>query len=197
MPPVLKSSDDGQTAGEGEYEVGIASGTSIMRISPSSAIFAQVKMEFLNLPEAIARNVEDGDQVALEGFTHLIPFAAGYEIIRLLRLTPYLPGSGGAREIATGRFVKQLDFLTSLSHGRTGRERRELGIRTKGPVLLVSDLCIMRPDPVTNELTVTSPHPGITRAHCARIPVGGRQRWSWKYCVTCMRAPNGRMGRGI
>jgi len=87
-----------------------------------------------------------------------------------------LPGSGGATEIATGcgqifivmrhgarSFVKQLDFLTSLGHGRTGRERRELGIRTKGPALLVSDLCIMRPDPETNELTVTSLHPGIAR----------------------------------
>src|SRR5579872_6535545 len=57
-----------------------------------------------------------------------------------------LPGSGGATEIATGcrqifiimrhgprAFVKDLDFLTSLGHGRTGRERTELGIRTKGP----------------------------------------------------------------
>ena len=85
-----------------------------------------------------------------------------------------LPGSGGATEIATGcgqvfivvrhgtrSFVTQLDFLTTLGHGRTGRERRELGIRTKGPALLVSDLCIMRPDPETNELVVTSLHPGI------------------------------------
>jgi glutaconate CoA-transferase subunit A len=47
------------------------------------------------LPEAIAELVHDGDCVALEGFTHLIPFAAGHEIIRqrrtaltLVRLTP-------------------------------------------------------------------------------------------------------------
>ena len=32
--------------------------------------------------EAIARHVEDGQTIALEGFTHLIPFAAGHEIIR-------------------------------------------------------------------------------------------------------------------
>jgi glutaconate CoA-transferase subunit A len=49
------------------------------------------------LPEAIAANVHDGDTVALEGFTHLIPFAAGHEIIRqqrrelsLVRMTPDL-----------------------------------------------------------------------------------------------------------
>jgi glutaconate CoA-transferase subunit B len=59
--------------------------------------------------------------------------------------------------------VKQLDFLTSLGHGRTGRERRGLGIKTKGPTLLVTDLCVMRPDPETNEMVVTSLHPGITR----------------------------------
>jgi glutaconate CoA-transferase subunit A len=54
-------------------------------------------MEFLALRDAVARNVFDGDQVALEGFTHLIPFAAGHEIIRqgrkrltLIRMTPDL-----------------------------------------------------------------------------------------------------------
>lgn len=53
--------------------------------------------EFLELPDAISRHVHDGDIVALEGFTHLIPFAAGHEIIRqgltnltLIRLTPDL-----------------------------------------------------------------------------------------------------------
>src|SRR5690242_21832998 len=53
--------------------------------------------EFSNLPDAIATMVHDGDTVALEGFTHLIPFAAGHEIIRqgkrdltLIRMTPDL-----------------------------------------------------------------------------------------------------------
>jgi len=52
---------------------------------------------FLSLHDAIAAYVHDGDSVALEGFTHLIPFAAGYEIIRqhkrdlcLIRMTPDL-----------------------------------------------------------------------------------------------------------
>src|SRR5512142_3315048 len=49
------------------------------------------------LPEAISRYVHDGDCVYLAGFTHLIPFAAGHEIIRqgrkdlvLARATPDL-----------------------------------------------------------------------------------------------------------
>ena len=51
----------------------------------------------LRLDDAIARFVRAGDRVALEGFTHLIPFAAGHEIIRqgftgltLIRMTPDL-----------------------------------------------------------------------------------------------------------
>jgi len=53
--------------------------------------------EWLSLREAIAANVRDGDSLAMEGFTHLIPFAAGHEIIRqkrrglrLIRMTPDL-----------------------------------------------------------------------------------------------------------
>jgi glutaconate CoA-transferase subunit A len=53
--------------------------------------------EWLSLADAVAANVRDGDTVAMEGFTHLIPFAAGHEIIRqrrrslsLVRMTPDL-----------------------------------------------------------------------------------------------------------
>jgi len=53
--------------------------------------------ELLSLEEAVAQLVHDGSSVALEGFTHLIPFAAGHEIIRqrrrdltLIRMTPDL-----------------------------------------------------------------------------------------------------------
>lgn len=51
--------------------------------------------EFMSLADAVAATVADGDTVAMEGFTHLIPFAAGHEIIRqgrqrltLVRMTP-------------------------------------------------------------------------------------------------------------
>ena len=87
-----------------------------------------------------------------------------------------LPGGGGAPEIAAccrrtfivmrhsrRAFVDRLAFVTTLGHGPTGRERRALGLKTEGPALLVSDLCIMRPHPETNELQVTSLHPGVTR----------------------------------
>jgi hypothetical protein len=41
-----------------------------------------VMAQWMSLSEAIAPLAHDGDCVALEGFTHLIPFAAGHEIIR-------------------------------------------------------------------------------------------------------------------
>jgi len=51
--------------------------------------------EIVSLADAVARAVHDGDSVAMEGFTHLIPFAAGREVIRqrrrdltLIRMTP-------------------------------------------------------------------------------------------------------------
>ena len=53
--------------------------------------------QITSLTYAVAEIVHDGDSVALEGFTHLIPFAAGHEIIRqgrreleLIRMTPDL-----------------------------------------------------------------------------------------------------------
>jgi glutaconate CoA-transferase subunit A len=56
-----------------------------------------VVAEVVPLEDAVATLVHDGDSVALEGFTHLIPFAAGHEIIRqrrrdlvLIRMTPDL-----------------------------------------------------------------------------------------------------------
>ncbi len=67
--------------------------------------------EFLPLADAVAAHVADGACVALEGFTHLIPFAAGHELIRqgrrelhLVRMTPdliydQLIGVGAARKL--------------------------------------------------------------------------------------------------
>jgi glutaconate CoA-transferase subunit A len=63
----------------------------------------------ISLAEAIADNLRDGDTLAMEGFTHLIPYAAAHEIIRqgrkdlfLIRMTPdliydQLIGVGAAR----------------------------------------------------------------------------------------------------
>jgi len=68
-------------------------------------------MAIMTLSEAVAEYVKDGQMIAMEGFTHLIPFAAGHEIIRqqrrdlhLVRMTPdiiydQLIGAGCARAL--------------------------------------------------------------------------------------------------
>ncbi len=67
--------------------------------------------ELFSLSQAVAQFVKDGDVVAMEGFTHLIPFAAGHEVIRqkrrdltLIRMTPdilydQLIGMGAASKL--------------------------------------------------------------------------------------------------
>ena len=86
-----------------------------------------------------------------------------------------LPGGGGAPEIATSSgeiyitmkqslraMVDKIDFYTSFGHGDGGDHRKRLGIDTKGPTLLITDLAVWRPDPETKEFTVASLHPGVT-----------------------------------
>jgi glutaconate CoA-transferase, subunit A len=67
--------------------------------------------DLLPLADAVGELVHDGDSVALEGFTHLIPFAAGHELLRqdrveleLIRMTPdvlydQMIGMGAARKL--------------------------------------------------------------------------------------------------
>ena len=87
-----------------------------------------------------------------------------------------LPGGGGAPEIAGSAqeiyitmaqskrgMVEKIDFYTSFGHGDGGDHRQRLGIKTKGPSLLITDLAVWRPDAVTKEFVVSSLHPGVTR----------------------------------
>jgi glutaconate CoA-transferase, subunit B len=86
-----------------------------------------------------------------------------------------LPGGGGAPEIASScgevlitakhsprTFVESVDFVTSLGHGSGSGDRAAAGLTTKGPTLVVTDLCSMVPD-ATSEFVVTALHEGVTR----------------------------------
>ncbi|HEX6683668.1 MAG TPA: CoA-transferase [Candidatus Limnocylindrales bacterium] len=86
-----------------------------------------------------------------------------------------LPGAGGAPEIAAScrevilvvrqskrAFVERLDFVTSVGFGAGPGDRRRLGLRGSGPVMLITDLGVLRPDPQTCELTLTNLHPGVS-----------------------------------
>ena len=86
-----------------------------------------------------------------------------------------LPGAGGAPEIAgfcdhtiimlkqsRRSFVESLDFTTTVGYGTGGSNISELGFSGKGPIAVITDLGVLMPDPLTQELIQTSLHPGVT-----------------------------------
>ncbi|MGH9087936.1 MAG: CoA-transferase subunit beta [Acidimicrobiales bacterium] len=85
-----------------------------------------------------------------------------------------LPGAGGAPEIggSCGKvivvlrqslrtFVDKVDFISTFGHGTGAGDRDRLGLRGRGPTMVVTDLGVLRPDPATCELTLTELHPGV------------------------------------
>jgi glutaconate CoA-transferase subunit B len=108
-----------------------------------------------------------------------------------------LPGGGGAPEIASScnqifvvmtqtrrTFVDRVDFITSFGFGSGGDHRRRLGMSTLGPTLVITDLCLMRPDEVTKELTVVSMHEGITREQITQ-----QTGWPVRFTETVAQTP--------
>jgi glutaconate CoA-transferase subunit B len=95
-----------------------------------------------------------------------------------------LPGAGGAPEIAAScrrviivirqsarTFVDRLDFISSVGFGDGPGSRQRLGLRGGGPTEVITDLGVLHPDPVTNQLTLTHLHPGTT-VHQVRAATG-------------------------
>src|SRR4029453_16092396 len=85
-----------------------------------------------------------------------------------------LPGAGGAPEIAASSrevivvvrqslrtFVDRLDFVTSAGHPAGHDSRARLGLRGRGPIAVITDLGVLRPDPVSQELVLTEVHSGV------------------------------------
>ncbi|MDU0342026.1 CoA-transferase subunit beta [Bosea rubneri] len=123
----------------------------------------------------------------LQGGRITIGFLGGAQIDRFANLNTTvvgdyaapkvrLPGGGGAPEIASNcgqifitmamgsrAFVEKLPFITSFGHGTGKGDREKLGLRTMGPTRVITDLCVMAPDPESAELSVISLHPGVTR----------------------------------
>src|SRR5438876_6102996 len=144
----------------------------------------------------------------LQGGRITVGFLGGAQIDRFANLNttvvgPYdkpkvrLPGGGGAPEIAsacgeifiimnqtTRSFVGTLDFITSMGHGEGFDHRERLGLKTKGPTRLVTDLCIFEPDPMTREMTVTSIHPGVTREQ-----ITAHTGWPVRYAAQVAETP--------
>lgn len=161
------------------YESGtIGARPSVLPLSIGDGELCQTALTTVSVPEIF--------RYWLQGGRVDVGFLGAAQIDRYANLNstvvgPYdrpkvrLPGSGGAPEMAVHcreifivmpqsrrGFVERLDFLTTLGHGEGGTGRRDLGLTSKGPTRVITDLCVMEPDTVTRELTVASLHPGIT-----------------------------------
>ncbi len=161
------------------YESGtLATRPSVLPLSIGDGELCETALTTVSVPEMF--------RYWLQGGRVSVGFLGGAQIDKFANLNttvvgPYdkpkvrLPGGGGAPEIATScgeifiimaqskrGFVGKLDFVTSLGHGEGGRHREKLGVKTRGPTRLVTDLCVFEPDPETREMTVVSIHPGIT-----------------------------------
>ena len=138
----------------------------------------------MSLTDAVAEFVHDGDTVALEGFTHLIPFAAGHEIIRqrrrdltLVRMTPdlvydQLIGAGCAAKLifswggnpGVGSLYRMRDAITPAgprrSRSRSTPRRAGQPLRRRGVGPAVRGAARRRghrPDPA---------HAGVSTVRC-------------------------------
>ncbi len=108
-----------------------------------------------------------------------------------------LPGAGGAPEISSSAkevlivvkqskrtFVEKLDFVTSVGFLSGGNAREAAGLSGKGPVAVISDLCILRPDAATRELKVASIHPGVDRN-----TISANTSWQIQFAEDCGQTP--------
>lgn len=88
--------------------------------------------------------------------------------------TVRLPGAGGAPEIASSAdevviivrhglrtLVDQVDFVTTIGHGRGDTDREALGLRGKGPTRIVTDRGVLTWSPTAREFMLSEVYPGV------------------------------------
>jgi glutaconate CoA-transferase, subunit B len=162
------------------YESGtIGTRPSVLPLSIGDGELCETALTTVTVPEMF--------RYWLQGGRITVGFLAGAQLDRFANLNTTvvgsyerpqvrLPGGGGAPEIAsccgevfiimpmsTRSFVDRLPFITSFGHGTGAGDRRKLGLTTRGPTKVVTDLCVLEPDPVTCELQVVSLHAGVAR----------------------------------
>jgi glutaconate CoA-transferase subunit B len=162
------------------YESGtLATKPNVLPLSIGDGELCETALTTVSVPEMF--------RYWLQGGRIKVGFLGGAQIDKYANLNstvvgPYdkpkvrLPGAGGAPEIATScgeifiimaqgkrSFVDKLDFVTSIGHVSGGDSRARLGVKTKGPTKLITDLAMFEPDPQSKEMTVVSIHHGVTR----------------------------------
>jgi len=108
-----------------------------------------------------------------------------------------LPGAGGAPEIvALARetliivrqsrrtFVEKLDFITSAGYFSGGDARKRAGVPGNGPSAVITDLCILKPEPGSFELVVSSIHSGVIRQQIVH-----NTGWPVRFAPDCAETP--------
>ncbi len=143
------------------YESGtLATKPNVLPLSIGDGELCETALTTVSVPEMF--------RYWLQGGRIKVGFLGGAQIDRFANLNttvvgPYdkpkvrLPGGGGAPEIATScgeifiimaqgkrSFVDKLDFVTSIGHGDGGDSRAKLGVKTKGPTKLITDLALVR-----------------------------------------------------
>jgi glutaconate CoA-transferase subunit B len=162
------------------YESGtIATRPSVLPLSIGDGELCETALTTVSVPEMF--------RYWLQGGRITVGFLSGAQVDRYGNLNTTvvgsyekpkvrLPGGGGAPEIASScqeifitmamsqrSFVERLPFVTSFGHGRGRGDREALGLVTKGPTRMMTDLCVLEPDPQTKEFVVKSLHPGVTQ----------------------------------
>lgn len=183
------------------YESGtLATKPTVLPLSIGDGELCETALTTVSVPEMF--------RYWLQGGRITVGFLGGAQIDKFANLNttvvgPYdkpkvrLPGGGGAPEIATScgeifiimaqgkrSFVPKLDFVTSLGHGDGGDARQRLGVKTKGPTKLLTDLAIFEPDPASKEMVVTSIHAGVTRDQIA-----DNTGWPVRFAATVVETP--------
>jgi glutaconate CoA-transferase, subunit B len=183
------------------YESGtIATKPQVLPLSIGDSELCETALTTVSVPEMF--------RYWLQGGRISVGFLGGAQIDKFANLNttvigPYakpkvrLPGGGGAPEIASccgeifiimaqtkRSFVGTVDFITSFGHGDGGEARARLGLKTKGPTRLITDLCVFEPDAATKEMTVVSIHPGVSRAQ-----IQDNTGWPVRYAATVEQTP--------
>jgi len=183
------------------YESGtIGTAPTVLPLSIGDGELCDTAVCTVSVPEMFRYWLQGGRiSIGFLGAAQLDPFGN----INTTVIGPYdkpkvrLPCGGGAPEIATScrkvfitmkqskrGMVKTIDFFTSFGHGEGGDHRKRLGITTEGPVLLVTDLAVWQPDPLTKAFTVASIHPGATREQIAETCC-----WDVRYAADVAETP--------
>jgi glutaconate CoA-transferase subunit B len=183
------------------YESGtLATKPDVLPLSIGDSELCETALTTVSVPEMF--------RYWLQGGRITVGFLGGAQIDRFANLNTTvvgaydkpkvrLPGGGGAPEISSScgeifiimaqskrSFAPKLDFITSLGHGSGGDARPRFGLTTKGPTKLMTDLCVLEPDPETKEMIVVSIHPGIGRDQIAEAT-----GWPVRYAAKVAETP--------